>query len=616
MQVRFQGPYQFVVNGTLQAWGAVFTNGSGPWQGIFFQGATSSNSSLTGCTICGSTNSGIRITNSTPAITGCLISNNFSAFAGGGINAGLASGSLTIADCAIVNNSVTNLTRTYHASGGGIQINGNATIIGSLVANNTCFGPGMIDGGWGRAVGAGVSCVDKGQVVLRNSIVTGNLATQAAGVYGQSLGGGIFVSTGAGLSMFNCQVTTNRMNPGGWGSAIATWTGTIPISLVNCTIVGNTGDAVCPIYNYSASYLYLTNTIIYYNLPAQQICGLSSLRYCNIQGLLAPGEGNISVPPQLDPITLLPQLNSPCIDSGSTNPVFNDVCLVPCGASQGGVRNDLGYSGGPGGCEWFNPCQSSITVQPQDQKGCETFSCTFEVSASGDHPLRYQWFFNTNTPLPNATDKPILNATNASLILTNLQLTNAGLYYVVVSNAYGSVQSHPALLVVRTQCPPIIVTQPRDQKGCLGGSATFTVVAKDADPMTYQWYFNTNEPLTDATNASFTLTDLKRSNEGTYHVVVSNPFDNVASSQAVLRVYEATVDVQVRDYFGFMYAGLNIGAQPGTNYDLRYTTDARNTNFSTWTLLERKTMTNWTWFYFDMESARLPYRFYGVKQVP
>ena len=54
--------------------------------------------------------------------------------------------------------------------------------------------------------------------------------------------------------------------------------------------------------------------------------------------------------------------------------------------------------------------------------------------------LAYQWYFNTNTP--------VANATNATLTLANVQATNAGVYSVVVTNLAGSIASSNALLTV------------------------------------------------------------------------------------------------------------------------------------------------------------------------
>ncbi len=63
----------------------------------------------------------------------------------------------------------------------------------------------------------------------------------------------------------------------------------------------------------------------------------------------------------------------------------------------------------------------------------------FSVSASGTQPLSYQWTFDTTN---------IAAGTNATLVLNNVQLTNAGIYAVVVSNLVGSVLSSNATLTV------------------------------------------------------------------------------------------------------------------------------------------------------------------------
>jgi hypothetical protein len=64
----------------------------------------------------------------------------------------------------------------------------------------------------------------------------------------------------------------------------------------------------------------------------------------------------------------------------------------------------------------------------------------FQVEVIGSPPLIYRWVFNgTNA---------IADATGAVLTLTNVQLTQAGAYSVMVSNLYGTVTSAPALLQV------------------------------------------------------------------------------------------------------------------------------------------------------------------------
>ena len=82
----------------------------------------------------------------------------------------------------------------------------------------------------------------------------------------------------------------------------------------------------------------------------------------------------------------------------------------------------------------------SIMQQPVRQDGYLGKSVTFQVTAIGYPLLSYQWQ-KDSAPIPGATD--------ASLVLTNLQATNAGRYRVIVSNPEGSVTSSDAYLTIR-----------------------------------------------------------------------------------------------------------------------------------------------------------------------
>lgn len=88
----------------------------------------------------------------------------------------------------------------------------------------------------------------------------------------------------------------------------------------------------------------------------------------------------------------------------------------------------------------------SITTQPSSQGVIVSNNATFSVVATGTAPLRYQWYFSTNSAFANAT--------NTSLTITNAQFTNAGFYSVVVTNNYGAVTSSFAQLTVN----PSIIT--------------------------------------------------------------------------------------------------------------------------------------------------------------
>lgn len=91
-----------------------------------------------------------------------------------------------------------------------------------------------------------------------------------------------------------------------------------------------------------------------------------------------------------------------------------------------------------------------ITLQPKTQGVPAGGNVTFSVTAIGDPPLFYQWAkFGANS---------IPNATNLMLTLTNLQLTNAGGYYVVVTNNSGSMTSITAVLSLPVSEPYLFTT--------------------------------------------------------------------------------------------------------------------------------------------------------------
>jgi len=87
----------------------------------------------------------------------------------------------------------------------------------------------------------------------------------------------------------------------------------------------------------------------------------------------------------------------------------------------------------------LTPVAPTIVSQPTNQAALQGSSASFGVIASGSLPLTYQW-------RKGAT--PIVSGTNASLTVTNVQVSDAGYYSVVVSNSTGTATSQPAILTV------------------------------------------------------------------------------------------------------------------------------------------------------------------------
>src|SRR5258708_22034669 len=126
------------------------------------------------------------------------------------------------------------------------------------------------------------------------------------------------------------------------------------------------------------------------------------------------------------------------------------------------------------------PSPPSILTQPQSQTVNAGANVTFSAVASGSSPLYYQWQLDGTS---------LLDATNSSLTLTNVQPADACTYTLIVVNSYDSVTSSNATLTVNT-FPASIVTQPHNQTVNAGTSASFSVVASGTAPLTYQWQFN------------------------------------------------------------------------------------------------------------------------------
>ena len=84
--------------------------------------------------------------------------------------------------------------------------------------------------------------------------------------------------------------------------------------------------------------------------------------------------------------------------------------------------------------------------------------------------------------------------------------------------------------------PLAITNQPQSQTVIGPTNVTLSVGAVGNPPLTYQWYKNATNPL-GGNSPTLSFTNLLRSGAGTYSVYISNGFNNVQSSNAVLRVF-------------------------------------------------------------------------------
>ena len=118
------------------------------------------------------------------------------------------------------------------------------------------------------------------------------------------------------------------------------------------------------------------------------------------------------------------------------------------------------YSAGSAGKCGLAP---SVQTPPQSQSVECSSNATFTVTASGQQPLAYRWYFGSN---------PIAGATNTLLTVTNAGFAQAGSYSVVVTNAFGSATGGPALLTVVDTIPPTIIACASNRTLSAGANCT------------------------------------------------------------------------------------------------------------------------------------------------
>lgn len=197
-------------------------------------------------------------------------------------------------------------------------------------------------------------------------------------------------------------------------------------------------------------------------------------------------------------------------------------------------------------CLQFWHVEASVTVNVQ--QGNQTVSVGEEVdfgaavtATAGEVITGFQWFMSTNGQGPYA-----IVGTSDALVLTSVQTSDAGYYYVSVtyeSDGNQQTASSPAVsLVVNLQ--PQVAVQPASAGLPVGSNAVFSVVVGGAPPLHLQWQKNgsnlaRDSRVTGSTGTTLEIQDLALSDSGNYDIVVTNSYGSTTSQVAILDVYLA-----------------------------------------------------------------------------
>jgi len=191
----------------------------------------------------------------------------------------------------------------------------------------------------------------------------------------------------------------------------------------------------------------------------------------------------------------------------------------------------------------------TIVQQPASTNVFAGQSFSLSITATGTAPLTCQWTFENVS---------IIGATNLTLVISNAQAANEGIYRAIVRNAAGSAISSVALVRIDPSAPSI-VSGPISLIVPAASNVVFGVAAVGSQPISFQWFFN-GAAIPSATASQYSIADAQVWNAGSYQVVVSNAFGSVTSAVANLGV------TPVIPYFVVQPIGTVLPA--GTNWTL------------------------------------------------
>ena len=150
---------------------------------------------------------------------------------------------------------------------------------------------------------------------------------------------------------------------------------------------------------------------------------------------------------------------------------------------------------------------------------------SFTAIVHSSTPATYQW---------QKDSIDISGENRSTLTIFNVQVSDIGMYRIIVSNSHGVVESEAASLTL-LDGPPRIVIQPKAVNTIENSDVTFDVQAESLTPITYQWRKD-GVDLISENSKSLSLSMVSQATQGEYSVSLTNNRGTVDSNVAELIV--------------------------------------------------------------------------------
>ena len=172
------------------------------------------------------------------------------------------------------------------------------------------------------------------------------------------------------------------------------------------------------------------------------------------------------------------------------------------------------------------PTNTSVNVSNNGQ---------ISLSATGYLPISSQWRKDGSL----YGDLSSNDNGNINLYINTAQLSDAGYYDCILTNAFDSVTSQRAYLQVNEK--PVFTLNPLSAELPISETVTFTIETSGTDPITYQWIKKDSGVISNQISKTYTIQNITLADQAEYACIATNLVGSTTSLYAALSVIQTDI---------------------------------------------------------------------------